>query len=134
MTIIIPGHPKGKARPRVTRNGTYTPESTKSYEDYVRWMYRSQCDNEHYGKGVPLTIIITAFFPIPKSATKQQRADMLLGKVLPTKKPDIDNICKIITDALNGYAYHDDAQIVTAHIDKRYADKPRVTVMIRRYE
>jgi Holliday junction resolvase RusA-like endonuclease len=55
---------------------------------------------------------------------------MLDGIVRPTKKPDFDNIGKIICDALNKIAYDDDSQIVEANIYKVYADIPRVEVTL----
>ena len=33
--FIVPGAPRGKQRPKVTRNGAYTPEETKQYEQKV---------------------------------------------------------------------------------------------------
>lgn len=36
-------------------------------------------------------------------------------------KPDIDNIIKIVMDALNGYAYQDDTQVVQLDARKEYA-------------
>ena len=50
--------------------------------------------------------------------------------ILPTKKPDTDNIAKAILDALNGVAYYDDAQVVELHVVKKYSDEPRAEVMI----
>lgn len=50
--------------------------------------------------------------------------------IRPTRKPDFDNIGKIICDALNGIAYRDDAQIVDALVRKFYSDTPRVIVEI----
>lgn len=55
---------------------------------------------------------------------------MLSGELLPTKKPDIDNITKCVLDALNGIAYHDDSQIVRLTVEKFYAQQPRVEVDI----
>ena len=55
---------------------------------------------------------------------------MVAGDIRPTKTPDYDNIGKIISDALNGVAYRDDAQIVEANISKYYSNLPRVEVMI----
>ncbi|WP_332834903.1 RusA family crossover junction endodeoxyribonuclease [Clostridium perfringens] len=40
----------------------------------------------------------------------------------PTKKPDVDNIAKIILDSLNGVAYKDDSQIVDIRIIKKYTE------------
>ena len=50
--------------------------------------------------------------------------------MLPVKKPDCDNIAKAILDALNGLAYEDDSQIVSAVILKRYGFPARVEVML----
>ena len=50
--------------------------------------------------------------------------------IRPTRKPDFDNIGKVICDALNGIAYRDDAQIVDALVRKFYSDTPRVIVEI----
>ncbi len=40
----------------------------------------------------------------------------------PTLKPDTDNIAKVVCDALNGVAYHDDKQITSLTVDKVWAD------------
>lgn len=53
-----------------------------------------------------------------------------LRLMFPTKKPDIDNIAKSILDALNKLAYRDDTQVVTLHMEKHYAENPRVEVEI----
>lgn len=55
---------------------------------------------------------------------------MLDHKIRPTKKPDFDNIGKVICDALNKIAYRDDSQIVDAQVRKFYSDRPRVVVTI----
>lgn len=55
---------------------------------------------------------------------------MLAGQEQPTKKPDWDNIGKIICDALNGIAYADDSQIVLGQMVKKYSDNPRTDVRL----
>ena len=49
----------------------------------------------------------------------------------PTKKPDMDNVVKIIADSLNQIAYRDDTQIVDCQCRKFYSDNPRVEVTIK---
>ena len=44
---------------------------------------------------------------------------MLNGRLFPTKKPDADNIIKVILDALNGLAYRDDSQICMVYFDSQ---------------
>ena len=63
---------------------------------------------------------------------KKQKALMLDGLIRPTVKPDLDNFAKLVLDSLNGYAYHDDAQVVVFKepFCKFYAEKPFIGVII----
>lgn len=130
--FVIPGEPCGKARPRVVRNGSftraYTPEKTVAYENLVKLEYQRQCNGCWFDG--PVNVSIIAFFGIPASVSKKKAKGMQAGSVLPTKKPDCDNIGKIICDALNGVAYKDDAQVVRLTIAKRYETIPNVYVYI----
>ena len=55
---------------------------------------------------------------------------MLAGYEKPCKKPDIDNIAKVILDALNDVAYHDDTQVVSLSMQKKYSREAKVEVEI----
>lgn len=130
IVFSVPGEPVGKARPRVTRSGhAYTPAKTVSYENLVKMRF-----DELFPDWVPLEkeiqVAIHAYYKIPKSASKAKRQAMLNGTINPTKKPDIDNVAKIINDALNGLAYVDDTQIVKERIEKHYGEKPHVDIYI----
>ena len=133
----VPGVPQGKARPKVVRakNGmslAYTPDKTVAYEELVRQRFIAAANDQKFGADDMLHITITAYFPISKSKSKTQKRLMALGIILPTKKPDWDNIGKIICDSLNGIAYNDDSQIVVATVIKRYTDDaPHVLVQLR---
>lgn len=133
IAITIPGVPQGKGRPRYTcRSGfatAYTPPKTAAYERLVRQVYNSTCNGQKIESGAVATAI-RAYYPVVKSTTKHMRARMLSGDVRPTKKPDGDNIAKVVLDALNGLAYKDDAQIVDLTVEKWYSDDPRVEVII----
>ena len=129
--IIIPGKPQPKQRPRVTIHGTYTPQETLAYEELVRICTHAK---EFYGQGIPLQMEIYSYFEIPKSWSNKRKQMAAEGKIYPVCRPDVDNLEKIIADSLNGYLYHDDAQIVDAVIHKRYSDEPRVEVTIKPIE
>ncbi|WP_278941179.1 RusA family crossover junction endodeoxyribonuclease [Anaerotruncus colihominis] len=137
MTVkfTVLGEPAGKGRPRFSNAGpyvkAYTPEKTVSYENLVKLEYRRQCKDFRFPDGAPLDLRITAYYSIPKSASKKKRALMEQYKIRPMKKPDNDNIVKIIQDALNLIAYHDDVQIVDCQLRKFYSSNPRVVVTIR---
>lgn len=132
--FTIDGEPMGKERPKFSNRGgikrAYTPTKTAEYEEYTKWCYIQQCNDIFFEQGMPITIIVEAYFGIPKSITKKRRKEILETEEIPTKKPDTDNILKIIKDALNGVAYYDDAQVGMAVVAKHYSENPRVEVTI----
>lgn len=117
------GKPVGKGRPKFTRRGgyvrAYTPKGTSDYEALVAESYQGEYGNEEK-MDCPLKVKILAVFPIPKSLRKADRELAKKDILKPTKKPDIDNIVKVILDGLNGVAYEDDALVVSVEADKRY--------------
>ena len=134
MTVefYIPGEPVGKGRPRFTRTGrTYTPEATANYETLVKIEYQRQVGLERFPDDAALKMEIEAQFSIPKSASRKKTELMATGVIRPIKKPDWDNIGKIVADSLNGIAYRDDSQITEAAVWKRYTEStPCVWVRI----
>ena len=131
VTFTVPGDPTGKGRPRFTKNGRpYTPAKTAAYEDYVKMAYMEYANGYRFGDDVCLDARVLAYYSIPKSVSKKKREQMLKHTIRPAKKPDNDNIIKIIFDSLNKIAYHDDAQIVDCQIRKFYAEQPRVVITI----
>ncbi len=135
MKIIIYGKPQHKRRHRTARRGDYAiqydPKENKEAETTIQAIAMQQRP-EKLMEGM-LIANITAFFPIPRSISRKKREDMINGKIRPTIKPDCDNIAKIYFDALNGIIYHDDKQIVTAIIQKRYSETPHVVIEIKEY-
>lgn len=135
MKFTIPGTPFGKQRPRVVHNGNfskaYTPKETVSYENLVKTSYSDIARGRKFQDDAMLDVRIIAYYPVPKSVSKKKRKEMLEHKIRPTKKPDWDNIGKIICDSLNQIAYRDDAQIVDSQVRKFYSENPRVEVIIK---
>lgn len=132
--FTVVGEPKGKGRPRFARMGnyvrTYTPQDTVNYENLVKLDYQNWCGNTFFEKDTPIKMTVTAYYAIPKSASKKKREQMLLGLIRPTKKPDVDNLIKALCDGLNGVAYHDDTQIVDLYAYRYYSETPRVEVIL----
>lgn len=133
MTCIrfsVPGAPVAKARPRFTQNGhAYTPDKTRSYEAIVKLCAMKAMKGKKLLTGAIL-LSVTAFFPIPKYFTKAIREKAMSGELWHQKKPDWDNVGKIVSDALNGVVYADDAKVSRAIVEKRYSDFPRVEVLV----
>lgn len=128
ITFTVPGRPQGKGRPRFSRGHTYTPPKTVNYESLIKNCYLLHGGVKLEGA---VRLRILALYPIPKNTKAAERRLMIEGSILPTKKPDGDNIEKVVADALNGTAYDDDSQIVTAYWEKLYAaDREHVGLVV----
>ena len=127
ITFQVPGKPQGKARARTVYNKnlkhsvSYTPEGDLLYENFIKTMYIQAAQGRKFEDDVPITLKITAHFLPAKSTSKKKQQQMLSGELYPLKKPDMDNIVKVVADALNVLAYHDDTQIVYVEAKKEYS-------------
>ena len=137
VIFFVPGQPigKGRARSAARRAGDrilirhYTPEKTKSYEEAVAMHGHVAMAGRPPLVG-PLAVVLDIRLQVPASWSRAKRADALAGRLLPTGKPDKDNVIKAIYDGLNGVCWVDDAQVCEGVQRKRYAAEPGVTVEI----
>lgn len=118
--VVVTGKIRGKARPRVCRGHAFTPKETVEYEKLVRECYKEQ--DGRYLEG-SVKAFITAYYKIPKSYSKKRVQAIRNCLERPTKKPDIDNIVKIVLDSLNGIAFKDDSQVVELSTIKHYTEE-----------
>jgi len=141
VKFVVLGEPQGKGRPRfVARyNPTtqkafgqaHTPDKTVLYENLVRTEYELQCGNFKFPDDAMLDMRIVAYYGIPKSKSNKVKEKMRTHQIRPVKKPDMDNVVKVIADSLNQVAYKDDTQIVDQMCRKFYSDTPRVEITIK---
>lgn len=135
----VPGKPQGKARARtfynknVGHSTSYTPENDLLYENFIKSQYLSSCEEIFFERGTPVALSIVARFLPPQSKSKKVKQQMLEGKILPLKKPDMDNIVKVVADALNGVAYHDDTQIACVKAKKVYSSIEGLDITVGEY-
>jgi len=109
--LTIPGEPRAKARPRVTRNGTYTPKTTRDYEATIRATWDAQQQPE-----LPACVRLDVTF--------------YLGT---HRHVDADNLVKSVKDALNGRAYKDDWQVHDLRVTKHYTTRDRARTEVTVY-
>lgn len=127
--LTIPGEPMGKQRPRWGKWGTYTPMATVNYETYIKELFVIEHPDFKPMEG-PLKIQLIAWLAIPASASKKRKTQMKDNQILPTKRPDVDNITKIFLDALQGIAFKNDSQVIDVSASKYYSSQPRLEVII----
>lgn len=138
MIFEVPGDAKAKQRPKFSTFGGHvraiTPKQTVEYEHWVKLCYNNElikngCQLD-YDKTKPINMQIEVYFAPPTSVSKKKTDAMLQDVIKHTKKPDLDNIIKCITDGLNRIAYDDDKQIVSLSATKKYARNSYVRVTI----
>jgi len=138
VTFTVPGEPQGKARARTGKGFFYTPEKTVLYENLIKMSYSQKYRGADGAKfetipgtelKQPVGVTIRAYHSIPRSYGKGKRLAATNNLNRPTRKPDADNIAKVICDALNGLVYIDDTQVVKLTVEKLYGE-PRVEVEI----
>ena len=129
MFLIVKGEPVAKGRPRFGNGRTYTPKKTVDAENNIKLLALKVGFEKLYG---PLRMTITFEMRIPKSWPAQSKKEALEGIIRPTKTPDIDNLFKLVADALQGdnMVYQDDNQIVEIMAVKRYSADPKTIILI----
>lgn len=122
FSLVIPGKPKGKDRPRFARGRAYTPKETKEAEAYIGHLWEESGCPRHWDG--PIQIDVDIFHKRPKSHFTTKGLLSAEGKkhILPdNQKPDIDNVIKLVMDALNKKAWRDDVQVVRASVNRWWA-------------
>ncbi len=139
ISFQVPGKPQGKARARTYYNAnarkhvSTTPDNTVLYENFIKERFLQAAGGFYLEAGKPVTLRIVARFLPPKSKSKKVQQQMVDGEILPLKKPDMDNIIKVVADALNGVAYHDDTQIVMVIAKKAYSALEGLDITVEEY-
>ena len=119
--LIVYGNPIAQPRVKVARRSkfstVYTPQKKIGpYKDRIKAAFGAK-PLDMIDKGKPIAVRLEFVFELPKSRKKTYGAPH-------TQKPDVDNLCKAVFDALNELAWHDDCQIVDLKIiAKRWQSK-----------
>jgi len=115
MKLVIAGEPVPKARPRVSKAGTYTPARTLEAEDRIGWAFRESGMARH---DLPARLHVRLTF-----ACKAKRHS------------DLDNMIKLALDALNGLWFEDDWQIDSIDAVREWVEsEPRTEIVIMELE
>lgn len=101
---------RGKARPRFVRRAgrVYTDAATANAMKEIRDAWRDKV-GETAPKGAPVAVTVVTLRALPESKPKRVSSEE------DTHKPDIDNVLKLVLDALNGVAWADDAQVTSVY-------------------
>lgn len=133
VSFVVPGEAVGKGRPRVSTIGgharMFTPQKTANYESLIAMAAQAAMQGRDLIIG-PVMVEMKIFVSVAASWSKKKTAEALQGLVMPTKKPDADNVLKAICDGINGIVFKDDVQVVNVSMSKRFGETPGVLVRV----
>ena len=132
LEITIPMKPVAKGRPRFSQGRCFTPEKTVIAEGMIaRAVYRHMLAmNIPIAQG-PLSLNLSFFFKLPKKSSDKQTLILNYSTQHHIKRPDIDNLEKLVTDSLNKVAYYDDCQIAQISARKLYAEEDSIHILLK---
>lgn len=122
-TFTIPGNPIPQKQTRFANGHAYDP--SKKDKERIQNIAK-----QFFEKPTQEAIILQMTFclPIPKSTSKKRMLEMI--GTAHIKKPDIDNLAYLVTNALKAIAYKDDSQVFAIKIFKSYSLNPQTEVMV----
>ena len=131
LTFTVPGNPRPQQRHRTVRNKStgasfqYDP-SKQDKDNFLAKIMAMRPETPIEG---PIRLEVTFGFQRPKSHFTK-KGIRLTAPFYVEKRPDIDNLVKLVTDAMNGVFFRDDSQIVVLLAVKMYSDQPNVHIYL----
>jgi Holliday junction resolvase RusA-like endonuclease len=139
VRFVVPGEPVAWERAGIRmargRSGKvfpqhYTPKATRNYEVGVA-VYAKLAMAGRKPLCGGLILLVHAFFTVPVSWPKWKQREAIAGVIVPTGRPDWDNVGKGCSDAMNKIVFDDDSAVVDALVRKRFSTEPRVVIEVR---
>lgn len=132
VSIYVDGVPGSKGRPKMFRTrtgiGSRTPAKTAAYEERLAHVAKQQW------KGEPVTsalrLVVVAVFPPQSTMRGVDRQLAHAGELWHTSRPDLDNVVKIVCDALNKLVWVDDAQVAQFDARKQFGPNPGLWIEV----
>lgn len=134
--ITVPGEPRGAGRPRFGRgrDGTaraYTAKADRDYAALIAAAWRNAgCP---YIASDAWSCELVAHMERPRDHRKADGTLSARGErsPYPGRKPDADNILKVIDALVAVAAVPDDRLLIDAHVSKRWADEGQARLVVR---
>ncbi len=138
LRFVVPGDPPVSKRPRSARiknkagavTGIRVFAADADDQRSVKDSIYIQLPKDHVPYAGEVDLCLEIFRPMLASWPPYKCLLAELGYVRAESKPDYDNFCKIITDAMRGIVFVDDGQIVNATVCLSYSVRPRLEVTV----
>lgn len=131
MIIELPLKPVAKQSYRSTKAGFgYQSKTVVKFKNDVRKLLVLLKGNRPFFNGQALECHICFEFAETAGNVKKCKIKDVEQRRYKTTRPDIDNLCKAILDALNGIVFDDDSSIVELHCKKLLTKRNHITVSV----
>ena len=130
----VHGEPKAQMRHRTFKKGDFTGayDPSKAIKKDFLLTVQDKAPKEPLTGPIGLTVIF--YMPRPKGHYRTGKNASMLRDDAPEyhiSRPDVDNFCKLVFDALNGIFWRDDSQICHLFAQKMYSEQPRTYILIQ---
>lgn len=135
--LTVLGNPKAQGRARATKRGKFIkiyddPESKKT-KDTLAVILQQEAPKHLLSQALQVDLYF--YLPRPKGHYGTGKNTGKLkdwAPTLHTNKPDIDNLRKLVMDAMTGIFWTDDSLVCTGTTIKEYSDKPKTVIKIKK--
>ena len=134
ISFTVPGDPVAQPRPQISTRGGFARAFVPRvhpiyvYRDAIQLAAKVAMAGQAPVEG-PVLVTVLFRFGRPKSHTKAARLDDN-----HKQKPDLDNLCKAVLDALNGICWADDSQVCQIRASKAWRTEGQTIVLVDRPE
>ena len=129
VTVTLFGEPVAWARTRLGKGIHFTPTKQRNNAAVLR-LAAQEAMAGRLPFDCPVRVELMAEFAVPGSWSSRKRLKAISGQLMPGKRPDIDNLYKIVADAFNTVVFRDDCLVVEAVLLKVYSGQPKLVVKI----
>lgn len=137
LTYEVDGKPQPWARARTGAGRFFTPVKVQNAKRAHALVAAPLAQQAMWDPTWPVKLTVAFFFPIAKSWPKWKREQAEREELPHTSKPDLDNLVKLVKDALNydkgarsEVVWHDDCLVSNLSATKWYSPRPRTVVTI----
>jgi Holliday junction resolvase RusA-like endonuclease len=133
IKLIVLGEPHAQMRHKTFRKGTFTGAYDPSADIKKDFLMTVQNNAPKEPITDPIMLTVVFYFGRPKNHYRTGKNSEMLRDDCPewhTSRKDIDNLQKLIFDALNGIFWKDDAQICWVEAQKKYSERPRTEITL----
>lgn len=133
ITFFVPGNPQALKRHRTFHTKGLAIQYDPSKGDKADFLAKCMEHRPPQPWEGPVWVTVRFTFTRPKSHLRANGQVKPTAPVMHASKPDVDNLTKLVMDALNGVFFRDDSQAYYIDARKSYGDNPGVSVTLREF-